>query len=85
MRVRELIPGFVDMGVDVSNSPQPKAAGLDSVELQREFGSEIVFHCGLDIQQGGITGSVREATDKASHRSSDRRQPRRSSPILLPR
>ena len=66
--VRELIPEFIDMGVDVLNSLQPKAAGMDSVELKREFGSEIVFHGGLDIQQGGITGSVQEAIDEVKRR-----------------
>lgn len=66
--VRELIPEFIDMGVDVLNSLQPQARGMDSVELKREFGSEIVFHGGLDIQQGGITGSVKEAVDEAKRR-----------------
>ena len=66
--VRELIPEFIDMGVDVLNSLQPRAAGMDSVELKREFGSEIVFHGGLDIQHGGITGSLQEAIDEAKRR-----------------
>ncbi len=66
--VRELIPDFIEMGVDVLNSLQPKAAGMDSLALKREFGSEIVFHGGLDIQHGGITGSVREAEEEARRR-----------------
>ncbi len=66
--VRELIPDFIEMGVDVLNSLQPKAGGMDSLELKREFGSEIIFHGGLDIQQGGITGSVQEAVDEARRR-----------------
>mgnify|MGYP006291401287 CR=1 FL=1 len=65
--VRELIPDFIDMGVDVLNSLQPKAAGMDSFELKKEFGSELVFHGGLDIQ-GGITGTVEEAVDEAKRR-----------------
>ncbi|OVE81734.1 hypothetical protein BVY04_02620 [bacterium M21] len=66
--VRELIPDFIDMGVDVLNSLQPKAAGMDSFELKKEFGNEIVFHGGLDIQQGGITASKQEAVDEAKRR-----------------
>lgn len=66
--VRDLIPDFIDMGVDILNSLQPQAAGMDSVELKKEFGSEIIFHGGLDIQQGGITGSVQEARDEARRR-----------------
>jgi uroporphyrinogen decarboxylase len=65
--VRELIPDLIEAGVDVLNSLQPKAAGMDSAELKREFGSEIVFHGGLDIQ-GGITGTVQEAVDEAKRR-----------------
>jgi uroporphyrinogen decarboxylase len=65
--VRELIPDFIEAGVDVLNSLQPKAAGMDSFELKKEFGSELVFHGGLDLQ-GGITGSVAEAIDEAKRR-----------------
>ena len=65
--VRELIPDLIEAGVDVLNSLQPKAAGMDSLELKREFGSELVFHGGLDLQ-GGITGSVSEAVDEAKRR-----------------
>lgn len=65
--VRELIPDFIDMGVDILNSLQPRAAGMDSFELKKEFGSELIFHGGLDIQ-GGITGTVAEAIDEAKRR-----------------
>ena len=65
--VRELIPDFIDMGVDILNALQPRAAGMDSFELKREFGNEIVFHGGLDIQ-GGITGSLDEAVEEAEKR-----------------
>lgn len=65
--VRELIPDFIDMGVDILNSLQPKAAGMDSFELKREFGSELVFHGGLDLQ-GGINGTVEEAIEEAKRR-----------------
>jgi uroporphyrinogen decarboxylase len=65
--VRELIPDLIEAGVDVLNSLQPKAAGMDSAELKREFGRELVFHGGLDLQ-GGITGSVQEAVAEARRR-----------------
>lgn len=61
--VRDYIPEFIDMGVDVLNSLQPKAVGMDSAELKRDFGNDIVFHGGLDIQ-GGINGTVQEAIDE---------------------
>ena len=65
--MRDLIPDLIEAGVDVLNSLQPRAAGMDSVELKREFGSELVFHGGLDIQ-GGITGSLQEAIDETRRR-----------------
>ena len=55
------------MGVDILNSLQPKATGMDSFELKKEFGSEIVFHGGLDLQ-GGITGTKKEAIIEAKTR-----------------
>jgi uroporphyrinogen decarboxylase len=65
--VRELIPDFIDMGVDILNSLQPKAAGMNSAELKREFGSELVFHGGLDLQ-GGINGTREEAIEEVKRR-----------------
>ena len=40
---------------------------MDSFELKKEFGSEIVFHGGLDLQ-GGITGSRKDAVEEARTR-----------------
>ena len=65
--VRSLIPDFIEMGVDILNSLQPKATGMDSLELKKEFGSEIVFHGGLCLQ-GGITGTKQGAIDEAKKR-----------------
>ena len=65
--VRDLIPDFIEMGVDILNSLQPKAVGMDSYELKKEFGDEIVFHGGLDLQ-GGITGTVQEAIEESRKR-----------------
>jgi uroporphyrinogen decarboxylase len=65
--VRDLIPEFIDVGVDILNSLQPRATGMDSLELKKEFGREIVFHGGLDIQ-GGVNGTVQEAIDETRRR-----------------
>ena len=62
--IRDLIPDFIDMGVDVLNSLQPRAVGMDPFELKREFGKDIVFHGGLDMQ-GALSGTVQEARDEA--------------------
>lgn len=65
--VRELIPEFIDSGIDILQSLQPKAAGMDSVSLKKEFRNEIVFHGGLDLQ-GGLNGTKEEAAMEARRR-----------------
>jgi uroporphyrinogen decarboxylase len=65
--VREFIPDFIEMGVDILNSLQPRAAGMDSAGLKRDFGKELVFHSGIDIQ-GALIGSVQETVDEVKRR-----------------
>jgi uroporphyrinogen decarboxylase len=50
--VRELIPDLVEIGVDILNPVQVSAAGMDTVELKREFGRDLVFWGGgVDTQR----------------------------------
>ncbi len=65
--VRTLIPDFIDMGVDILNSLQPLAAGMDSFELKREFGKDLVFHGGIDLQQA-MRGSRQDVEDEVKRR-----------------
>jgi uroporphyrinogen decarboxylase len=47
-----LIGPFVDeMGIDVLNPLQPRAAGMDMVRIKSEFGDRLSFHGAIDIQQ----------------------------------
>jgi len=48
--VRELIPDFIAIGVDVLDPVQTMAAGMEPEGLQRDFGERIAFHGGLDTQ-----------------------------------
>ena len=60
--VRDLIPEFIDCGLDVLQSLQPRAKGMELAELKREFGRDLAFHGGVDIQQTlpyGTTDDVR--------------------------
>ncbi|MFZ5918346.1 MAG: uroporphyrinogen decarboxylase family protein [Chloroflexota bacterium] len=46
-----LIGAFADeMGIDVLNPLQPRAAGMDMARIKREFGGRLAFHGGVDIQ-----------------------------------
>jgi uroporphyrinogen decarboxylase len=68
--VRSLIPDFIDMGVDILSALQPKAAGMNSAELKREFGNDLVFHGGIDIQ-GALCGTLDEAVAETRRRIAD--------------
>jgi uroporphyrinogen decarboxylase len=48
--VRPLIGEFIDCGLDILQSVQPQAEGMDLAELKREFGKDIAFHGSVDIQ-----------------------------------
>jgi len=46
-----LIGPFVDeMGIDVLNPLQPRAAGMDMARIKAEFGDRLSFHGAIDIQ-----------------------------------
>lgn len=47
-----LIPSIIEMGVDILNPMQTSAAGMDPVQLKKEFGDSLVFWGGsLDCQK----------------------------------
>jgi len=48
--IREIIPELIDCGVDILNPLQPGAKGMDPEGLKRDFGKDLVFHGGIDIQ-----------------------------------
>ena len=50
--VRELIPDLIEIGVDALNPVQVSAAGMDTAELKREYGRDLVFWGGgVDTQR----------------------------------
>ena len=61
--VVELIPEFIDAGLDILQSLQPRARGMDLTALKREYGQYICFQGGIDIQRTlpfGTADDVRE-------------------------
>jgi len=48
--IREVISDLIEIGVDILNPVQPLARDMDPFELKREFGKDLVFHGGIDIQ-----------------------------------
>lgn len=49
--VRSLIPDLIDAGLDILQSLQPRALGMDIAELKAEFGRDLCFHGSIDIQE----------------------------------
>ena len=68
--VKELIPEFIDIGVEVLSSLQPLAGQMDSAKLKREFGKELIFHGGIDIQKA-LCGTVEDTINETKKRIMD--------------
>jgi uroporphyrinogen decarboxylase len=68
--IAEIVPSFIEAGVKVLNPIQTSAAGMDPEHLKRDFGRDLTFHGGLDIQfkliqctPAGIREEVRRLVD----------------------
>ena len=62
--IRPVIPDLIEIGVDVLNPIQVSATGMDSAELKREFGNDIVFWGGaVDTQRVLGDGTPQEVRD----------------------
>ena len=48
--VREIMPDIIEVGLDVLESVQPEASGMNPYDLKREFGRDITFWGGLGSQ-----------------------------------
>lgn len=62
--VYELIPELAALPIDILNPIQPSAKGMDMARIKENFGDELCFHGGIDIQTTLPHGSpqdVREA------------------------
>ncbi len=60
--VYEIIPDFIEIGVDILNPVQIDAANMDSKRLKKDFGDCIVFDgggCANTILQDGTTDEVK--------------------------
>jgi uroporphyrinogen decarboxylase len=68
--VTDLIPDFIDAGLDILQSLQPRA-GMDLAMLKRRFGRDLCFQGGIDIQDvlpHGTPADVRaHVADRAKH------------------
>jgi len=49
--ISELIPDWIEIGLNIIESLQPKAKGMEAEKLKRDFGGKIVLWGGLDVQE----------------------------------
>jgi uroporphyrinogen decarboxylase len=63
-RVNELMPEFIDLGLDVINLQQPRALGIE--EIGRRFRGKICFETLVDIQVTLPTGSAEQMNEEAA-------------------
>ncbi len=49
--IRKIIPNMMKAGIEVFNPVQPLAKGMNTAELKRDFGKDIIFFGGIDLQQ----------------------------------
>ncbi len=72
--VRDLIPDLVEIGVDILNPVQVSAANMDTGELKREFGRDLVFWGGgVDTQRVLGSGTPEDVRAEVLHRVEDLR------------
>lgn len=63
--IKELIPDFIDIGVDILNPIQYSCTGMDSAELKRTFGKDLSFWGGgIDTQTSFRTGTAAQIKDE---------------------
>ena len=68
--IKEFMPDFIDMGIDIISGLQPLARDMESGKLKKEFGKDIVFHGGIDIQRA-LCGSVEDTITETKKRIYD--------------
>lgn len=61
-------PLVEEMGIDVLNPLQPRAAGMDMQKIKHEFGDKIAFHGGIDLQHTLPYGSQEEVVAEVQQR-----------------
>jgi len=61
---RKIIPGLIDVGMDVLNPVQWRCKGMEREGLKRDFGDKLVFHGAVDNQQTIPFGTVEDVRNE---------------------
>lgn len=65
--VYDIIPDFIEIGIDILNPIQPYANKMNTRVLKEKFGNEIVFQGGIDLQKAMI-GNLKDVEDEVKER-----------------
>lgn len=63
--VRPLMPMLIEAGVDMLEPIQVRASGMDPKGLKRDFGDDLCFYGGLDLQEVLCRGTPQRVRDEA--------------------
>ena len=63
--VRPLLSMIIEAGVDMLEPIQVRAVGMDPLELKREFGKDLCFYGGMDLQKILCQGTPDQVADEA--------------------
>ncbi|MDR1097251.1 MAG: hypothetical protein LBL57_03875 [Tannerella sp.] len=58
--VLPLIPGLIECGIDILNPVQHVCPGMDCANLKQQFGSDLIFHGGVENQKILPMGTAEE-------------------------
>jgi uroporphyrinogen decarboxylase len=62
--VRPLLPTIIDCGVDMLEPIQIRAEGMDPEALKKDFGKDICFYGGVDLQRVLCAGTPQSVADE---------------------
>ncbi len=48
--IHDIIPDFIEIGIDILNPVQPLASNMNTFQLKKEFGRDLCFQGGIDLQ-----------------------------------
>jgi len=63
-----IIPDFIEIGLDILNPIQPKAAGMEPKFLKDNYGKDLTFFGGIDLQELMPYGTPRQIRDEVKRR-----------------
>ena len=66
--IRKFLPDLIEAGVEIIDPVQPHAAEMDTAALKKDFGNELTFHGGIDIQDVLPFGTAEEIKEEVKTR-----------------